>query len=204
MPNSNLIHNNAVVADEWTLVNLPATEEAVRKQAGKVVLFKLTGEVSVTPEQIAATEIPQNGKVLVPLSVWIARKAELADRLAKGELGIWLATHELLESLVENQPDLNVFPLLAVYVERFADGRIFSIGNLLRTRYGYNNELRAFGDVLRDQLFFLKRCGFDSFLIRADRSAEDALASLKDFSQPYQGAVDITQPVWRRTHRGPA
>jgi len=91
--------------------------------------------------------------------------------------------------------------MIAVHVERFADGRIFSIGNLLRTRYGFNNTLRAFGDVLRDQLFFLKRSGFDSYLIRADRSAEDALQGLKDFSQPYQGAVDINQPVWRRVNR---
>ena len=97
-----------------------------------------------------------------------------------------------------------MLPIIAVYVERFADGRIFSIGNLLRTRYGYKQELRAFGDVLRDQLFFLKRCGYDSYLIRADRSAEDALAGLKDFTQPYQGAVDINQPVWRRFNRSPA
>ena len=201
---SNLIRDNQIVANEWTFITLPVGEEIVRKQAGKVVLFKLTGEVSVTPEQIAATEIPATGKIVVPLSVWISRKAELTDRLAKGELGVWLATHEILESLVESQPDLNVFPLIAVHVERFADGRIFSIGNLLRTRYGYKNELRAFGDVLRDQLFFLKRCGYDSYQIRADRSAEEALASLKDFSQPYQGAVDVNQPVWRRVNRGPA
>jgi uncharacterized protein (DUF934 family) len=62
--------------------------------------------------------------------------------------------------------------------------------------------MRAFGDVLRDQLFFLKRSGFDSYLIRADRNAEDALQSLKDFSQPYQGAVDDHLPVWRRVNRG--
>lgn len=203
MSKSNLIRNNAVIDDEWALVNLPApAEETVRKQAGKVVLFKLTGEVTYTPEQIAATEIPVSGKILVPLSVWIERKAELAERFAKGEVGVWLATHELLGSLVDSQHDLNAFPLIAVHVERFADGRIFSIATLLRTRYGYKNELRAFGDVLRDQLFFLKRCGFDSFVIRADRSAEDALTSLKDFTQPYQGAVDDNQPVWRRIHRG--
>lgn len=205
MPNSsNLIRNSQIVPDEWTIVTLPAGEETVRKQAGKIVLFKLTGEASVTPEQIAATEIPATGKIVLPFSVWLARKAELTLRLSKGELGVWLDTHELLEALIESQVDLNAFPLIAVHVERFADGRIFSIGNLLRTRYGYKNELRAFGDVLRDQLFFLKRCGYDSYLIRADRSAEDALASLKDFSQPYQGAVDINQPVWRRVHRGPA
>lgn len=202
MSKSNLIHNGQIVDNEWLTVQLPVLgTETVRKQAGKVVLFKLTGEVTTTPEQIAATEIPASGKIIVPLSVWIARKAELADRIAKGEVGVWLATHEVLETLVEAVPDLNALPLIAVHVERFADGRIFSIGNLLRTRHGYKNELRAFGDVLRDQLFFLKRCGYDSYLVRADRSAEDALAGLKDFTEPYQGAVDNSQPAWRRFNR---
>ena len=202
---SNLIVNEAIVDNEWVTVSLPAgAEEAVRKQAGKVVLFKLTGQVTVTPEQIAGTLIPAHGNVLVPLSVWIARKDELAERLGKNELGVWLDTHEVLETLTDAEPDLNIFPLIAVHVERFADGRIFSIGNLLRTRYGYKNELRAFGDVLRDQLFFLKRSGFNSYLVRADRSAEDALASLKDFTQPYQGAVDSSLPVWRRLDRSGA
>lgn len=199
---SNLIRNNAIVENEWICVTLPAGEETVRKQAGKVVLFKLTGEKTTTPAQIAAAVIPEIGKILVPLSVWESRKDELSSRLQKGELGIWLDTHELLESLVASIDDINQLPLIAVHVERFADGRIFSIGNLLRTRYGYKNELRAFGDVLRDQLFFLKRCGYDSYQIRADRSAEDALTSLKDFTQPYQGAVDDALPVWRRVNRG--
>lgn len=199
---SNLIRNNAIIENEWTCVTLPAGDETVRKQAGKVVLFKLTGEKTTTPEQIAAAAIPENGKILAPLSVWESRKDELRPRLQKGDLGIWLDTHEVLENLVASIDDINQLPLIAVRVERFADGRIFSIGNLLRTRYGYKNELRAFGDVLRDQLFFLKRCGYDSYLIRADRSAEDALASLKDFSQPYQGAVDDALPVWRRVNRG--
>jgi uncharacterized protein (DUF934 family) len=202
MSKSNLIRNGQIIDNEWMTVQVPVLgTETVRKQAGKVVLFKLTGEVTTTPEQIAATEIPASGKILVPLSVWRARKDELAERCAKGEIGIWLATHEVLEHLVESIADLNALPIIAVHVERFADGRIFSIGNLLRTRHGYKNELRAFGDVLRDQLFFLKRCGYDSYQIRADRSAEDALASLKDFTQPYQGAVDVNQPVWRRLHR---
>src|SRR5690606_18848558 len=126
---------------------------------------------------------------------------ELQSRLSQGEVGVWLATHEPVETLAECEPDLNIFPMIAVHVERFADGRIFSIGTLLRTRYNYRNGLRACGDVLRDQLFFLKRCGFDSYLIRADRSAAEALASLKDFSEPYQGAVDEALPAWRRFSR---
>jgi uncharacterized protein (DUF934 family) len=199
---SQLIKNNSIVADEWTRV-IPPTfgDEVVRKQAGKVVLFKLTGEETFTAKQIAATEIPANGKLLLPLAIWLANQDTLAARMATGEIGIVLATHEPIESLIAAFPDINALPLIAIFVERFADGRNFTLGNLLRTRYGFKNELRAIGDVLRDQLFFLKRSGYNSYLIRADRSAEEALASLNDFSQPYQGAVDDTLPIWRRVNR---
>ncbi|MFZ3086739.1 MAG: DUF934 domain-containing protein [Methylotenera sp.] len=192
----------AVANDEWTIVQLPAVQVEERKQAGKVVLFKLTGENAVTEEQIANTVIPATGKIIVPLSVFIERNNELTSRIAQGEVGVWLATHELIDYLIQQQHDLNALPIIAVFVERFADGRIFSLGTLLRTRYGYKNELRAFGDVLRDQLFFLKRSGFTSYLIRKDRSAQDAVASLNDFSKPYQGAVDEPRPVFKRYNRG--
>ncbi len=195
---SNLIKDGAIAQNDWQTVVLPASNEVERKQAGKVVLFKLTGEASITPEQIAETVIPASGKVLVPLAVWLARKDALLERLNAGELGIWLHTHEALDALIASVDDLNQFPILAIFVERAADGRIFSLGTLLRTRHSFNNELRAFGDVLRDQLFFLKRSGFTSYLIRADRSAEDALKSLKDFTTPYQGAVDGLLPAFKR------
>lgn len=202
---SNLIQlkgdSASIVDDAWTIVNLPASNAEERKQAGKVVLFKLTGEQTVTPEQIAGTKIPATGNIILPLSVYAANKDALAARIDAGSTGIWLDTHETIESLIETIGDINKLPIIAVHVERFADGRIFSIGTLLRTRYGFKNELRAFGDVLRDQLFFLKRSGFSSFIIRKDRSAEDALASLHDFSQPYQGAVDEPRPVFARYNR---
>jgi len=189
-----------VATDAWQIVRVPVGEVEVKKQAGKVVQFTLTGAASATAEQVAATVVPA-GKVLLPLSVFLARRAEFASRLAAGEIGVWLATHELVETLVATQPELNVFPLIGVFIERFADGRAYSIASLLRSRYGFKGELRVFGDVLRDQLFFMKRCGFDAFEIRADRSAEDALASLQDFSEPYQGATVIEQPLWRRHSR---
>jgi uncharacterized protein (DUF934 family) len=203
---SNLIGKNAsgdvwlVDHDAWQIVRLPAVQEEVKKQAGKVVQFKLTNAESATAEQIAGTRVP-DGKVLLPLAVWLARKAEFAARVTAGEIGVWLEAHELVETLFESQPDLNVFPLIGVYIERFPDGRVYSTASLLRTRFGFRNELRAFGDVLRDQLYFLNRCGFSSFEIRADRSAEDALASFKDFSEPYQSAVVVDQPLWRRHAR---
>ncbi len=206
---SNLIQLNAIntesiakiAENNWLTIQLPASNIEERKQAGKVVLFKLTGEETVTQAQIAATVIPAMGKLIVPLKVFIARKESLLNRIANNEIGVWLDTHEVLADLIENQPDLNALPIIAVHVERFADGRIFSLGTLLRTRYGFKNELRAIGDVLRDQLFFLKRSGFNSFLIRADRSAQEALASLDDFSIPYQGAVDEPRPVFTRYNR---
>src|SRR5450830_355532 len=197
------LNNNvaSIAENEWAIVKLPASQVEARKQAGKVVLFKLTGEKTVSDEQVSNTVIPDTGKVLVPLRVFIARNTELQARINQGEIGVWLDTHEVLAELVEHQADLNQLPIIAVHVERFADGRIFSLGVLLRTRYGYKNELRAFGDVLRDQLFFLKRSGFDSYLIRADRNAEEALLSLKDFSSPYQGAVDEARPAFARYNR---
>lgn len=199
---SQLIKDNTIVANEWTRV-IPPTfgDEVVRKQAGKVVLFKLHGEETYTQKQISATEIPTSGKVLLPLSVWLANQDVLTDRMIAGEIGILLHTHEPIESLIEAFDDINNLPLIAIFVERFPDGRNFTLGHLLRTRYGYQHELRAVGDVLRDQLYFLKRSGFNSYEIRADRNAEEAIASLNDFNQPYQGAVDEPNPVWRRVSR---
>lgn len=198
---SQLIKNNTIAADEWTRVIPPTLgDEVVRKQAGKVVLFKLHGEQTFSQAQIDATVIPATGKILLPLPVWLTKKDTLVARLANGEVGILVATHEPIEQLVAEFPDLNVLPLIAVFVERFADGRNFTIGNWIRTRYHFKNELRAVGDVLRDQLFFLKRSGYNSYLIRADRNAQEAIASLNDFSQPYQGAVNDV-PVWRRINR---
>ena len=71
----------------------------------------------------------------------------------------------------------------------------------MRNKYSFKNELRAIGDVLRDQIYFLKRSGFNSYLIRKDRDAKDAINGLDDFSEPYQGAVDILEPAWKRIKR---
>lgn len=197
---SRVIVDGAIVANDWPLMPLPALDEVVRKQAGKVVLFRLTGERPHDPAQLAALEVPA-GRVLVPLVVWLAQKDALSRRVAAGEIGICIDTHELVEDLVASCADINAFPVIAVRFERFADGRGYSIATLLRTRYGYRGQLRAVGDVLRDQLFLMKRCGFNAFAVRADRDIEVALAGLRDFSEPYQGAVDDPQPLWRRLTR---
>jgi uncharacterized protein (DUF934 family) len=201
MLNSQLILNRSISPDEWTFVPLPSGNEEVKKQAGKVVLFKLTGESLPTELQIDETAIPQTGKIIVPLSVYLKNRDALQARLKNNEIALWLATHETLDALLVSEKDINIFPLIAVFVERFQDGRIFTLGNLLRIRYQFKNTLRAFGDVLQDQLFYLKRSGFDSYLIKAGKDVHEALKALQSFSDPYQGAVDIPEPVWKRKVR---
>jgi uncharacterized protein (DUF934 family) len=195
-----VIVRGRIVNDDWTLVQFPVKDGPVRKQAGKPVLFKITGEAAASPEEITALPIPA-GKVIVPLPVWLARKDEFAARMSAGSLAVWIDSFESPEALVESVGDANRLPLVAINFPRFADGRGYSFATLLRQRYGYKGELRAIGDVLHDQLFYLKRCGFDAFAVRADRNIEDALRGLNDFSEPYQSAVDQPLPLYRRHAR---
>lgn len=199
--NSQLIHEQTIIKDEWQTIELPKITQEVKKQAGKVVLFKLTGEEYPTEEQVNQTIVPESGKILLPLKVLIKHQEFLKERIKNKDIGFWFATHEEIESQILLLHDINLYPLIAVYIEKFSDGRIFSLANQLRTKYRFKNNLRAFGDVLRDQLFFLKRSGFNSYLIRKDRNAKDALKGLSDFSDPYQGALDIKNPVWKRIKR---
>ncbi len=88
--------------------------------------------------------------------------------------------------------------MIAVEFPQFTDGRGYSIGRLLRDRYAYRGELRAVGDVLRDQLFALAECGFDAFAIRADRDAGDALQGFDAFTSIYATTSRTPQPWFRR------
>ena len=198
---SQLILNNRIVKDDWETIMLPKIDVEVKKQAGKVVMFKLTGDNSPTPEQVDKTKFSNSGSVILPMKVFLKHKIQLQTRLKNKEIGIWIDTHEEIESFIEEIEDINAFPIFAIRVGKFAYGRIFSIGSQLRTKFKYKNILRAFGDVLRDQLFFLKRTGFDSYLIREDRNANDALNALKDFTLPYQGSINDPMPAWKKVNR---
>lgn len=132
------------------------------------------------------------GPVLVPLAYWLAHRDSLRLR---PDTGVWLASNEGPEPLAG---DMTRLSLIGIEFPAFADGRGYSSARILRDRMGYAGELRAFGDVLRDQLFYMSRCGFDSFAIREDRDAAEALASLKDFSVCYQGGSDNPMPLFRK------
>lgn len=164
-----IIKNNAVVANDWTIITLAAGE---------------------APE---AVKLP-HGNVLVPLSVWRLRKWDLIDRAWEhnNKLGVWLSPQEDPADLATELEDLDT---IGVHFPLAGDGRGYSIATLLRTRYGFTGELRAIGNIGRDYLHFLRRVGFDSFEV-AD--AENALSSLDDFSASYQSAVDQPLPLFRR------
>lgn len=133
------------------------------------------------------------GPIVVPLAAWKARRV---DMLARREpVGVWLAP---ADEPVDIADDLARLALIAVQFPKFADGRGYSTAFLLRTRHGWRGELRAFGDLGRDQLHELTRTGFDSVSLAPHRDPEAALASLKPFKLPYQGAVDDPVPLFRR------
>ena len=163
-----IIKNGRVVDDAWQVFKLGEGESA---------------------ETVALPATP----TLFPLAVWQARKDELLTRIAT--FGVWLDSSEGPEALVS---DLNALSIVAVNFPKFADGRGYSTARLLRERYGYRGEIRAIGDVLHDQLFFMKRCGIDAYAVRADKDIEAALAGLSTFSETYQAAVDQPQPLFRR------
>lgn len=137
-------------------------------------------------------ELPA-GPVIVPLACWKQQRTVLLER---GEpVGVRLPNTVNPAELAEDLPKLAV---VALEFPKFADGRAYSQARLLRERYGYQGEIRAVGDVLRDQLLFMARSGFDAFELRADRRLDDALAAFGEFSESYQPATDQPLPLYRR------
>jgi uncharacterized protein (DUF934 family) len=165
-----IIKDRAVVADDWSVLRLDENQAA---------------------DSVAVPE----GKVIVPLAVWLAQRPVLA---ARGDIGVWIAPDERPEVL---KADAGKFAVIGVDFPKFTDGRGYSIAYNLRMRLGFEGELRALGDVLRDQLFAMQRVGFNAFATREDRSIDDALKGLTVFSEVYQSSVDQKSPLFRRQAR---
>jgi uncharacterized protein (DUF934 family) len=136
--------------------------------------------------------IPE-GNTVVPFAYWKANRDELLKR--DTEHAVWIDGDTETENLLD---DLEHFSIIALDFPAFKDGRSYSHACLLRQRYGYKGDLRAIGDVLRDQLFYMQRCGMDSFEVREDKDIEDAIKSLNDFSVRYQAAADDAVPIYKQ------
>ena len=166
-----IIKNRAVVEDAWTVVR--AAEDGALP------------EVAALPA----------GKVIVPLALWQSSRDALVAAKTRDELGVWLAPDSEPADIAG---DFDRIALIGVDFPVFRDGRGYSIARLLRERYGYKGELRAIGDVLRDQLRFYERCGFDAYAVREDKDIHDALNAFTEFTVQYQGAFDEPAPLFRR------
>ena len=160
-----------VVSDDWTVIR--------------------AAEDGSLPEPAA---LPST-KVIVPFVYWQAHRAALIATHEPEQVGVWLDPDQEPAELVD---DFAALSLIAIDFPVFRDGRGYSIARLLRSRYGWSGELRSIGDVLRDQLFYMSRVGFDAFAVRADKDIHDALKAFGEFTVSYQAAQDEPNPLFRR------
>jgi len=158
-----LVRDGCVATDSW------------RRLDGNVGRWLAVGEDGFVPD------FPADADLIAPLALLHARGDELLER--KGRTGVLLQPHDDPATIAGT---LQRLALIAVNFPKFGDGRGYSSARLLRERHGYRGEVRAVGDVLRDQLLLMKRCGFDSFELREDQEATEALAAFSALGEQYQ------------------
>ena len=129
--------------------------------------------------------------VILPLGVFLENKSDLSYRR---DLGLWLEAGEDIEE-IENCVDN--FAVIALNFPSFGDGRAYSSANILRRKYSYTGELRAVGDVRRDQIEQMSRCGFDAFAVNEEQDLQSIIAALTVFTYNYQTSIDRPQPLFR-------
>lgn len=132
--------------------------------------------------------IPAEGAVILPLAQWLENRDALADR----EIGVLVNGEDDLEQVLALNGQVE---LIAVEFPAFTDGRGFSIARLLR-RAGYQGQLRAVGDVTRDRLAYLERCGFDALDVPEERFKDEVLNAFDEVSVRYQGGASVTRPAY--------
>ncbi|CCE01767.1 DUF934 domain-containing protein [Bradyrhizobium sp. STM 3809] len=131
-------------------------------------------------------ELPAQGAILVSETRFLAGSDTLVSR-AGGKLGVIWPNNRDIDDLV---PYLDRLALVALVFPSFRDGRAYTQARLLRERHGFRGELRATGQVLRDQFVFMLRAGFDAFDVKKQADAEAFSETVKRYSVFYQPAGD--------------
>ena len=137
--------------------------------------------------------IPGGVPVIVAADRFMADAQELTRREAP--VGVLWPNNR---KVAELEPWLGKLALVALVFPKFRDGRAYSQARLLRERYGFRGELRATGDVLRDQFQFLLRAGFDALEVKKQADAEAFAKAAARFSVFYQPSADGRLPALRR------
>ena len=170
-----LVKDERIASDSWQLLE------------GGAARWLTVGEDGLVPDFAAEADL------IAPLALLKVRGEELLGRT--GRTGVLLEPNDDPAAIAGIVDQLS---LVAVRFPKFGDGRGYSAARLLRERYGYGGELRAVGDVLRDQLLFMKRSGFDSFSLRDDQDPDEAIAAFRELSEEYQASSTQQQPLFRR------
>ncbi len=147
--------------------------------------------------QIAAEDITleqlSSDNLIVPLSFWLDNKEAIQQKTS--QRGVSIAGDADLTLLAN---DLDQLAIIAIQFSAFRDGRGYSLARILRKDYGYQGELRAVGNVLRDQVAFMERVGFNSFEIDDKQDAADALNAFEEISVKYQTSADEAKSLFQR------
>ncbi len=130
------------------------------------------------------------GDVIVSLGRFMAEGENL---LAGRRVGVRIEPDEAVEDLAY---DLSSLALVALSFPKFLDGRAFTAARLLRDRYGYEGEVRAVGEVLREQALHMVRCGFDAFAPADGADPEAWAAAAGRYRRVYQRASDDRTPIF--------
>jgi uncharacterized protein (DUF934 family) len=144
---------------------------------------KITDDIFVHVADGAA--LPDDGAILVPAARFLDNPAAILDR--KDRIGLIWPNNRDVDDLV---PYLDRLAVVALVFPTFRDGRAYSQARLLRERFSYRGELRATGQVLRDQFVFMLRAGFDSFEVKKPSDAEAFAQTVKRYSVFYQPTGD--------------
>ena len=143
---------------------------------------------------LATVSVPA-GQWLVPFALWQTQITALKSR---NDIGVWLSPADDLSDVAQQ---FAAWPLVAIDFPKFTDGRGYSIAWRVRNHYKYNGELRAVGNVLVDQLFFMLRVGFDTLALDPKVVGATAKRNLAPFPDVYQGSTDNPAPLFRRATR---
>lgn len=136
--------------------------------------------------------LDQAGDIIVPLALYQENQSALENR--EGQVAIQVNGDDDLNTVLEN---LDKFPLIAVDFPAFRDGRGFSIARLL-VRAGFKGEIRATGDVGRDRLAYMERCGFTAIQISDEIYKDEMLSAFTEVSNYYQSAADSNRAVYHQ------
>lgn len=126
-----------------------------------------------------------NGDIVIDLAYWLENKAALNSH--QGKLGLSVIGNEDIEAF---SADLTNFELIVITIPTFNDGRGYSLARLIRDNFNFTHEIRATGEILPDQMFYLSRVGFDSFEIEDANLAALAIEKLSEFTVVSQPAAD--------------